>query len=1393
MENTSVGQKIDASTFQGVVAKKVIIENLFLGATALPTHPGGEVDDGMAPCPYPGLANFGPEDSALFFGRERAIEWLAVEVVRQPLTALVGASGSGKSSVVLAGLAPRLAARGGWRFSHFRIATEPDKNPFTAIARALVPLLSDADAVERLEQVEALAARLESGTVRLPNALGACRSQNPGKRILLIADQFEELFTSVDDEPQRWRFVDMLLAGFPLSAAVDPPNICLILTLRADFYGMALRHRPLADALQGHVENLGPMTRDELREAMIRPADKAITFENGLIETLLDDVEKRPGSLPLLQFALREMWTRQEHGRISRASYDAIGGVEGALAARAQAIFEELTSRGADGPQALLFRRLFTRLVTLGEGAEDTRRVVDRQELGAEAWALAQRLANADNRLVVTSASAAGRETVEVAHEALIRNWPTLAEWTSRDRAFQSWLRQLALRIKEWRDHPEDDGALLRGSALAVAEDWLGKRWDELSDQEKTYIAASAALRDAMRHREEEARAAELRQQHELAETATKLARARRRQALVAGVFSVVAILMAIAAGYAAKQARDANHVAIANESRALAALSAGALQTGNPHNALKLALAAWPRSASDPRPRLRRTVEALSLAMAQPLALSPDMKHDGPVRGAVFDKADARILSWSDDDTLRVWDAATGRPIGEPMRHNGSVLGAVFDKSGERILSWSEDDTLRLWDAVTGQPIGEPMRHRGVRGAVFDKAESRILSWSEDSNFPSRSGDNTIRLWDAATGQPIGEPMQHEGSVQRAVFDESEAHILSWSNVDHTIRRWDTATVQPIGPIWHGVDGAVFDKARARILSWGDETLRLWDAVTGQPIGDPMRHDLLVLGAVFDNSKSRILSWSIDKTLRLWDAATGRPMGEPMRHDGWINGAVFDNSESRILSWSDDKTLRLWDAATGQPIGAPMRHDGKVRGAVFDEAGARILSWSDDDTLRLWDAATNQPIGAPMHQDGVVAGAVFDNSESRILSWSKDINTIELWDAATDQPIGEPMQHDGPVWGVVFDKSGERILSWSYDKTLRLWDTRTGQPIGMLMRHDGSVSGAVFNKSGARILSWSDDETLRLWDATTGQPIGEPMQHEDEVSGAIFDNSESRILSWGGETLRLWDLATGQPIGAPMRHDGKVRGAVFDKADARILSWSDDKMLHLWDASTGQPIGAPMGHDGQVSGAVFDRSQSRILSWSEEDKTLGLWGAATGQPIGEPMRHDDKVLGAVFDKAGARILSWSEDKTLRLWDAATGQPIGVPMHHDGAVWGAVFDNSESRILSWSEDKTLRLWDAATGQPIGAPMRHDGSFLAGVGGAVFDKSELRVLSWSNTTLRLWNIKRLRSRNLAELACRLLADKDISTLRTDFGINVADPICANGAEGIPAPDSRDLQD
>jgi hypothetical protein len=591
-----------------------------------------------------------------FFGRDKAIEALVGAVAKRSFTALVGASGSGKSSVVLAGLAPRLIAMGGWRSTYFRIGTEPDKNPFAALARALEPLTGERSISDKLEEVQKLAQKLADGSISLTNTIGQCRAANAGRRILLIADQFEEAFTFVSDKPLRNRFIDALIDAFPDPERGTTPDVCLVLTLRADFYSAALRHRPLADRLQDHVENLGPMTRAELREAIERPADAvSVGFEHGLVGTILDDVEKRPGSLPLLQFALREMWGRLKTPLMTKADYGAIEGVKGALAKRAQAIFESATDRGENEFVVALFRRLFTRLVTLGEGSEDSRRIVGRDELGPDGWTLAQKLADEDNRLIVTSAPGrgqSGQETAEVVHEALIRSWPTLVDWVNRDRVFQSWLRQLRPRVEEWRANPSDEGTLLRGGPLTVAEETLSQRAEDLSTDEKALVTASVAVRDAGKRRAEEELEREQDRIRAVAEAQEKTAQAQRRMRWALAAIAMTVFLGGVLVAYLGKSLL-AEQVELARlHANSLGELADAKLAGNDFDAALRLA----------------------GKGVEDDLAL-----HRGSIEASASIATLAAALSNS--HCRLAWRAGTGR-----------LFGATFSPDGTRIVTVSSD-----------------------------------------------------------------------------------------------------------------------------------------------------------------------------------------------------------------------------------------------------------------------------------------------------------------------------------------------------------------------------------------------------------------------------------------------------------------------------------------------------------------------------------------------------------------------------------------------------------------------------------------------------------------------------------------------------------------------------
>ncbi|MBE9002618.1 pentapeptide repeat-containing protein [Nostoc sp. LEGE 12447] len=416
--------------------------------------------DEELPCPYRGLYHFSPDDAEYFFGREVFIEELFEATKTRNFIPVLGASGSGKSSVVLAGLVPKLQQEGHWKFTHFR----PGSNPFYGLAEALVPLYTpDLDDTDRIAQTRKLANYFCNGDVLLVDVIAKIQQNHPHHRVLLIADQFEELYTLCNDEKTRSHFLDSLLTIIQSPTSKSLSTV-FVATMRVDFLSYALSYPEFADRLKADIKLIRSMNRSELSEVIVKPALKlGVTFQDGLIERILDDVESEPGNLPLLEFALTLLWEKRTDKQLTHAAYEAIGEVQGALASHADTIYKNLNVT-----QQQQVSKIFMQLVRPGEGTEDTRRVATKAELGEENWSLVQDLADA--RLVVTSRSVDGQETVEVAHEALIQHWQLLQSWIDENRSQIIQKNRIERLANEWGGNKKSPDYLLQGKQLNEAQ-----------------------------------------------------------------------------------------------------------------------------------------------------------------------------------------------------------------------------------------------------------------------------------------------------------------------------------------------------------------------------------------------------------------------------------------------------------------------------------------------------------------------------------------------------------------------------------------------------------------------------------------------------------------------------------------------------------------------------------------------------------------------------------------------------------------------------------------------------------------------------------------------------------------------------------------------------------
>ncbi len=501
------------------------------------------------PNPYRGLKAFDAEHADHFFGREKNVTQIVDCLVQEPLLMVVGASGSGKSSLLHAGVAPTLSANQEWRV----ISLRPGADPFSALANVLVPRLPEGSPlIDRLRQGPFAWCDL-SEALQAPVAdLAQSDSKPCPPKVLIMLDQFEELFSLCTDVTMRQHFLDLLVDAIEQ----QPAWLALLLALRADFLGQVLSNGRFADAIGRNLLALGAMTRAEMAQAVQQPAHRyGVHFEPGLVERLLDDVGNDAGRLPLLQFTLTRLWQEQRHGWITHEAYEALEEVAGALNHYADGILARLQPH-----QQLLAQRIFLRLVQVLEGVEDSRRVGLRREFNAEEWAVVQTLADA--RLLVTDQVAGGEEGVELVHEALIHDWQRLRTWLHADRAFRLWQGEIRLQAQQWERSGNDEATLLRGAPLAEAERWGDDRREDLPALILSFITASRLLRQQREVEQEAQRQRELAQIRQVAEAEGQRAEAeaktgRRLRAFLVGL-ALMLVLALVLARYALIQEQRA-------------------------------------------------------------------------------------------------------------------------------------------------------------------------------------------------------------------------------------------------------------------------------------------------------------------------------------------------------------------------------------------------------------------------------------------------------------------------------------------------------------------------------------------------------------------------------------------------------------------------------------------------------------------------------------------------------------------------------------------------------------------------------------------------------------------------------------------------------------------
>jgi len=1171
-----------------------------------------------APVPYRGLKSFQPEDAEWFYGRRQLTDAL-LEKFRDcyrhgGLLAVVGPSGSGKSSLLRAGLIPEL------RSGTLGIPGSADW-PLILLTPGARP-------------ARELAGRLAAVADGAPGDGGA-----PDQRVVIVVDQFEETFTSCQDETERLAFIRALCAATDRDRE---PAALVVIGFRADFYSRALRYPELVTALQSRQVLVGPMTEEELRSAITGPARRAgLDFEDGLVEVLLRDLApaaNRPeppaaheaGALPLLSHALLATWERSGEGRLTVAHYRDTGGISGAVAASAEEVYAGLTSS-----QQEMARRIFTRLVHVSDNTASTRRRVPRSEL-PQLRAGVQPVLDAfiEKRLIT-----AGADDVEIAHEALLHAWPRLRQWIDSDGSGARTHRQLTAAAEIWREAGQDPGALYSGGRLAAAEEWatLPGHGDDLNVLEREFLDTSVRQRLAAE-------------------------RSARRQTRRLRVFVGALAALFLAAGTLAVVAYQQKTTASSQRDAAISgqlATDAEELRTTDIALAMQLSLAAY---------RVSPTAEAIS-SLLDSTAEPPATRMLGPagteMLAVALGQGGALLATGADDGTVRLWSLARpGHPLllAAPPPLPGPVSALAFSPAGS-LLAISAGGTVSLWNTA------DPRRPvlAGTIPAVPGAAMNTVAYSPDGHTLATAGASGRVYLWDTADPRhpsPRGAPLEAGTGQVAAVAFSPDGTMLAAGGANGHVRLWDLAKDAA-----HPAATAVLDGPAN-----GINTIAF----------SPDSHTLAVAG-----NDSRIWLWTLAGGGR-----TAAPLPSLSGARSWIYSLAFSPAGNAIAAGSADDNAYVW-SLPGGVLTTTLPHPVPVSAVAYGAGGDTLVTGDADDVAQQWTLPG--PVLA-----GPAGSSVFTvafSPEADVLAAGSappsGQGAVQLWDPASHDrpaPLGPPLTAASGLDGTVAYGPGGRLAAGGDKGGVLIWDVRDPRHPVPLPAPATALNSAIqyvaFDATGRLMAAGSTGGTVELWDTadfarttplavfpadTTG-----PVAYRDVFAVAFSPDDHLLATAAADGTVRLWDIsdpARPRQLGQPLtRLADAVYQVTFSPGGRLLAASGEDGDVRLWDVThPGRPrlLSVLSGPVGIVYDVAFS-PDGRTLATADGDKTIGLWNIANPAApvkIGSLTGPADTVFSVAFSPDGTTLAAGSQDDTTRLWMATpaaaaayvcavTGEPI---------------------------------------------------------------------------------------------------------------------------------------
>lgn len=1342
--------------------------------------------------PYKGLAAFQEGDADDFFGRDKLIQTLLDKMEEdhpfKRFLAVVGPSGSGKSSVVKAGLLPALR-KGSLPNSEnwFIVQMIPGTSPLTELEDALMRIA--------INPIPNLKNELRDNHDAFVNVVDSALPDD-GSELVIVIDQFEETFTTGSDK-EREDFLQSLY-----NAIVHPDSrLRVIITLRADFYDRPLGVQNISGLMQQRTEVVIPFTAEELEQTITGPARRVnVYFQKGLASQIVAEVSEQPGVLPMLQYALTELFARREGNFIKQDQYQEIGGVIGALAKQAEEMYQSLNP---DEQEAA--RQLFLRLVTLGEGTEDTRRRALQSEI-MSAYNNVDVMQGvidkfSDRRLLTTGRDPITRTpTVEVAHEALIREWGTLKVWLDESREDVRLQRMLLSAAHEWQEANNDSSFLLRGGRLVTFEEWIDQSTIAVAELERTYLNASLKERERLEAEEEE----RARNEERLRQRNQNFLRAIVVGALI---FAVVGIALA---AFALNQSEVASQAAAEAQRQAVTATVAQGNALVEADNAqTQAALAA--EAQADALDQAATATFAQGDAIIQANIAETQAAAAATARSDAIDQAATATFAQGDailageNAVIEKNNAQTQQALAETAQADAVEQADLAATSEAQAIDAQAEAVAQADIAATSE--ADALLAQGQAQIAAQRAQSLALA-SFASQFSESNTPLAIALALEANNmdnpplqaQQVLISVAYEGP--RKFFTGDYGGVRDIVSITLPEPEASTNTNPRIIEVDRTLNFRMFVAYDSGVIvEWNPETNDVVQTFSSgsAPITSIDAH------ASDDLSSQLLVSADQNGRVILWDLETGEMVREFEGHTSVVNTVDFNSNGQRFVTASDDGNAIVWNTQTGDAVNSiSTSTNSAINSAIYSPNNTNLLILTDD-AMRLIAAnatSSTQFLEFGIGDDGLVRdgeatnrirSAIFggENGEFIVTTGSAGSSSPEIWETSTRRLVRSLSEHNGPVNSVAVSEDGQFVLSAADDFEIRLSSVASGDLIRSYFAHQNRVVVALFTDSDERVISGSSDGEIFLWDKLPiSRTIASFVGHDAEVDTfAQLPNAPNLFLSTASNgELSLWD-GVGEALDplvsyrntssrAPQTvlavdpqstEDNIIVGLA--SVDAEIRQFNNNSTIEsleidpLAEYDIVDPIllGAhfvnslAFSPDGSrlVSGGGFfvrsARGEDQAIFQGEDTvyPMMHMWDAQTGDLLfqydtrGYVVQEgfDAPVTSITFSPDGSEILSGLDDGRLIAWSSESGAQENLREFtgHSGSITAIQFFvtlDLRTLMLTSSEDRAIILWDYESGRLIRRFSGHRGA----VNDVRFSPDGLQILSGGDDTrVILWDI------------------------------------------------------